>query len=121
MKVRAFPILAAVLLATGACASGGMSTGGSSNIITAQDIEASGAQTAYDAVQRLRPNWLSTRGAGTGGQADVFMGGVNMGGPNYLQSVLASNVKELRFYDAGEAGTRFGTGHQSGVIELTLK
>ncbi len=126
MKVRALPALAVALLAATACASGGMGTSGMRDILTAQDIAASGAQTAYEAVQRLQPNWLTTRGASSVNssgpeQADVYFGGVNMGGPQYLQSVLASEVKELHYYDAGQAATRFGMGHPRGVIELTLK
>ncbi len=125
MRARAFPILAVVLLAAGACATGGMGASSSRDMITAEDIAAANVQTAYDAVQRLQPTWLSARGATSfsGGSevADVFVSGVNMGGPDYLKSVQATDVKEMRFYDSGRAATRFGTGHPRGVIELTLK
>jgi len=100
-------------------------TSSSRDVITAEDIAAANVQTAYDAIQRLQPNWLSARGAGSvsggSGVADVYMGGVNMGDVEYLRSVQATDVKQMRFYDAGQASTRFGQGHPRGVIELTLK
>ncbi len=126
MRARAFPVLAALLLSAWACATGGMGATGSRDMITAQDIVGSSAQTAYEAVQRLQPMWLTSRGSNSfngsvGETADVYVGGVNMGGVAYLRSVQATDVKEMRFYDAGQAAARFGMGHHSGVIELTLK
>lgn len=126
MRERAFPILAMLLLTASACATGGMGTSGSRDVITAQDVMQSGAQTAYQAVQRLQPTWLTSRGAnsfnGSVGQTpDVYLSGVDMGGVQYLQNVQATDVKEMRFYEPGQAATRFGMGHHSGVIELTLK
>ena len=35
--------------------------------------------------------------------------------------VAASTVREMRFYEPAEANTKFGTGHNGGVIAVTLK
>ncbi len=127
MRLRMFPLLAAVATMA-ACASGGMgSSSGRSDLITAAQIESSGAQTAYDAVQRLEPQWLNSRGTGSMGAGggsdtpDVYVGGNQVGGINYLQSVNATDVKEMQYFRPGEAATRFGMGHRGGVISVTLK
>lgn len=128
MKWRVFPLLAAAATMA-ACATGGMgsSGGGSSDVITATQIESSGAQTAYEAVQRLEPQWLNTHGAGSMGAGggsdspDVYVGGTQAGSVDYLQNLNATDVKEMRYYRPGEAATRFGMGHRGGVISVTLK
>jgi hypothetical protein len=130
MRWRIVSALAVAALAATGCATGGMgSRGGSGDIITAAQIVSSGAQTAYDAVQRLEPSWLTSHGSGSMGAGmstgsdtpDIYVGGSNVGGVDYLQNVNATDVKEMRFYRPGEAATRFGMGHRAGVIEVTLK
>lgn len=133
MRWRTLAVAAAFAVLPAACATGGMGSGGSSvgrgNVITAAQIASSGAQTAYDAVQRLEPSWLSSHGVGSIGAGagqgsdtpDVYVGGNNVGTVSYLQNVNATDVKELRYYSPQEASARFGMGHRAGVIAVTLK
>lgn len=131
MKGKRGPLIAAVLLFVTACGSGGMSTAGTGspgrgNVITAEQMIAANAQTAYDAVQKLRPAWFSTRGpeAITRSEPDVasvFLGGNRIGDIEALRNLRPDDVKELRYYEAGEAGARFGMGHSRGVIEVIMK
>ncbi len=123
----------ALLVALGAvacaAASQGSQTGGRrSNTITAEEIASVYASNAYELVQRLRPQWLVTRGAagsreavlegGLSGGIVVYVDGVRRGGVDALRELSREQVRELRWIDAKDATTRYGTGHSSGVIEV---
>ncbi|MCC6774419.1 MAG: hypothetical protein IT360_24760 [Gemmatimonadaceae bacterium] len=138
MERRAFWALGALLVA-GACGGGGATGGGgapqarsaptrgNSNVIIEAEIAASGATSAMEAVQRLRPAMLRSRGAGSsvsnpgGDPIAVYVDGVRAGGPEALNNVTGLSVKEIRFIGAADATTRFGTGHVSGAILVTTK
>lgn len=104
-------------------------TRGSSNIITEAEINTSAYQNALEVVQNLRPQMLIPRGVGsdpTGVLAAsipivVYMDDVRLGEPASLTNIPASRVKEIRFLNARDATTRYGTGHSSGVILVTTK
>jgi hypothetical protein len=49
------------------------------------------------------------------------MDDVRLGEPASMVNIPASRVKEIRFMNARDATTRFGTGHSSGVILVTTK
>ena len=63
---RAIPALA-LLLAGAACATPQPRSGPTPQryVLTAEELRGAGAQTAYDAVMKLRPEFLRTRGTGT--------------------------------------------------------
>jgi len=103
--------------------------------VTAAACPSINARTAYDAVERLQPSWLNNRLYTVVGRGDrtvrtpavgdasgphVYVGNVSMGSADYLKSVNANDVKEMRYYDAVRATRQFGAGHPRGVIELTL-
>jgi len=73
----------------------------------------------YQAVQRLRPNWLRTRG-NTPPQVMVD-GARQAGGLEVLRSYRAQDVSELRFISGTDATTRFGTGYDGGAIMITSR
>jgi hypothetical protein len=117
------------------CASGG-GTGRSTalhkgNLLTAEEIALAHADvtTAYDAISRLRPNWLAPHGLtssvsnGAGTEfATVFVDGQQFGDINSLRNIPAYHVGDIRYYDVTEGGARFGIrGGASGVIEVTIK
>jgi hypothetical protein len=99
------------------------------NLLTAEEIGAANADvtTVYDAVARLRPNWLAGHGvtsvAATGTQfAIVFVDGQHYGDLNSLRNISAYDVGDIRYYDVTQAGAKFGIlGGSSGVIEVSLK
>jgi hypothetical protein len=101
------------------------------NLLTAEEIVDANADvnTAYDAVARLRPNWLTAHGITSGNNngagteyALVFVDGQLYGDLNSLHNLPAYHVGALRYYNITEAGARFGlNGGSSGVIDVTLK
>lgn len=126
-----FSVLAAVL-AFGACASTGGMSGGDRNVLTADQISAIGVSTAYDAVERLRPQWLRRLQqrslAGGGGSPDVgsedvvvYVDGVRSGGRDALKQVRADAVYQMRYLDASQATAEYGTGHLYGAIDVKTK
>lgn len=114
-----------VLLPLMACASGGGgSSGGRLNVITEADLVPLERLSAYDAVQRLRPNWLRTRGVDSfynPSEIMVYVDGTLAGGVDELRRVSSENVTEIRYLDSREATTRYGTGHASGAILVTTR
>lgn len=90
-------------------------------MITAADLAQLPEVTAYDAVQRLRPRWLSTaRVVGVTGDAHqtpkVIVDGMPQGDINALYQYLAQDLLELRFLSAADATTRYGVGYPVGAI-----
>ena len=111
-----------------ACASAG-ATGGSarnSMVITQDEIAASHEANAYDVVRQLRPNYLRSHGqssVNSGGSdlPSIFVDGQFSGDVDALRNVIATTIKEIRYYSAPDAGTRFGTQYTSGVIAVTTR
>lgn len=102
----------------------------SSTVLTAEEISQAHADatTAYDAIARLRPNWLAAKGVTSGyynadtQYAQVFLDGQAYGGIGTLRNISAYNVGVVRYYDVTQAGARFGIkGGSSGVIEVMSK
>lgn len=83
--------------------------------------------TAYDAVARLRPNWLAPHGPtssdpGISPYAVVFLDGQEYGTAPSLRNLPAYYVANMRYYNPTEAGGRFGIrAGASGVIEVISK
>lgn len=131
--------LVATALTLGACG-GGAGTGssattdtrrvrGPADVIPEAEIAAGSYQTALEAVQNLRPAMLIPRGVGadaagvsaTSIAIVVYMDDVRLGEVQSMVNIPASRVKEIRFLNARDATTRYGTGHSSGVILVTTK
>lgn len=126
--MRSRVVLAALtgitLLLAGCVMSGTRTTSsGAQNSITRAQMFEVNASTVYDAVQKLRPGWLSSRGPvsvtdSSPTVATVYMSGSEVGDIEFLRTLRPDNVEEVRYYEAGEAGARFGMGHPRGVIEV---
>jgi hypothetical protein len=122
-------LIVAACLALSACASGGPSDTvprrGSSDRITADELQQSAGQDLYTVVQRLRPQWLVIRGGVTAqGRATiaVILDGVRqLGSVEVLRSMKAADTQELRFVNARDATTRYGTDMTAGAIEVLTK
>jgi len=52
---------------------------------------------------------------------NVYMNGSRVGDLEYLRDVYTIDVAELRYWEPGEAGARFGMGNPRGVIEIVLR
>jgi hypothetical protein len=138
--MRARVLMAAILVAV----SSGCSSSGSSSqpagaprapsrqqdVITAAEIaeRAADASNALQIVQKLRPQMLTTRGrfspadsSDAGARPKVVVDGVAYGQIENLVNVNAISVNEIRYLNATDATTRFGTGYVGGVILVTTK
>lgn len=109
-----------------ACASTGVRPSRSSDLITADEIEAASVSNAYDAIARLRPAFLRGRGQSSiqtpGSDLPiVYVNGLRTGTIEHLRSIPAQDVQQIRYINATDATTRFGTGHTGGVIEVTTR
>ncbi len=127
-----------VAVAALGCASGGSDPGTlpnaptsrKNNVLTFEEISGAHADvaTAYDAVARLRPNWLASHGvtstvANGGGTeyATVYVDGQPYGDITALRNIPAYHVGEFRYYNITEAGAKFGLrGGSSGVIDVIM-
>lgn len=120
-----FSGLVVAMALTGACVKSGQNSQleYNSSLITEQEIVASGAQTAYDAIKKLRSNFLASRGRTTlnntsSDDPTVYVDDQIFGPLNTLQQIPANQVFEIRLYRAWEATTKYGTGNMGGVIAV---
>jgi GDP-D-mannose dehydratase len=111
-----------------ACASTGepRAPRASRNVLTYEEISRSNASTAFEAIRQLRPEYLRTRGAQSvqnpsAEYAVVYVNGVRAGDLGMLHSIRATDIQEVRYMNASEATTRYGTGHAGGVIEVRTR
>jgi len=131
MRVSHLCLIAA--LATSACAtgtSGGAPARRASTVLTVEEITAAHADggTVYDAISRLRSNWL-TRGTRTyegnpqvESYSVVFLDGRRYGELESLRNIDVNQIAEVRYYSSAEAGGRFGMeSGLTGVIEVITK
>src|SRR5687767_4000874 len=115
-----------------ACAAGGAAGAASSprrnpNRITAEELaEASvNSLTLYDAIQRLRPTWLRSRGVTSisGGGGSTLPSVLINDAPqsiDALRGIRASDARELEFLSGADATTLYGTGHVNGMIKVRM-
>jgi hypothetical protein len=96
------------------------------DVITADQIEKSEAVNAYEVIQRLRPNFLASRGPtnlrdGAPTLPNVYVDDVPYGTIATLTTIAATDIAVIRMYTAGEATFKFGTGNVGGVIGVYTK
>ena len=119
--------MTSMLVAVGACASskssGSQSVHRTGNAIDANDIASTAASNVYDAIQRLRPQWLTSTRIRRGGSGDdliVYLDSNRYGTMNSLRSLSIGGVQEVRYFSASEATNRYGTGHTGGAILVLM-
>ena len=121
--------VAAVCGCATSAAPGTQATPRRASFLTAEEIAAAHADvnTAYDAVARLRPNWLMAHGAMSSDPeatkyASVFLNGQLYGGISSLKNIPAYYVADMRYYDVTQAGGTFGVqAGAGGAIEVRTK
>jgi hypothetical protein len=131
MRVQHLYVLAASAIL--GCASSGSNSATpavarTSNSLKAEEIAAAHTEftTAYDAVARLRPNWLAPHGvmsaatAGPGTEfAIVYVDGQRYGDLSSLRNIPGYHVQSIRYYNVTEAGARYGIrAGSSGVLDV---
>ena len=114
-------------LAMVGCTSGGHRTGvRDRNLITADEILRVNANTAYEAVERLRPAFLTTRGANsiqdpTPVTPVVYLDGLRYGPAASMSTIPAMGIASIQYLPPIEAGMRYGLGHEGGAILIVSK
>ena len=119
--------LSFALLSAAGCSSSKANTSAAprrtGNVITADEITSTGATNLYDAIQRLRPQWLTSsriRRGGSGDDLQVYLDANRYGQMSSLRSLSVGGVQEIRYFSASEATNRYGTGHTGGAILVMM-
>ena len=112
----------AVLFA--ACAGRGATTtpGIDRNLLVQDQFADRGFHTAYDVIESMRANWLSTRGPDSFQSAShiqVYLDGVRVGGTETLRTIDIRPVTYIRFFDGVAATARWGLDHGAGAIYVS--
>jgi hypothetical protein len=109
---------------------------GDRNTITRVDIDEAGAAVAnaYDAVQRLRPNWLrggamgrmtvsgvDGRSGETANEPVLYIDERRQPSLDQLRTVQAASIFDLKFMDQNRAIQMLGPGHELGAILVTTR
>jgi hypothetical protein len=108
-------------LAVTSCAAGSHRSGATTdrNLITSEMIQERHFSTAYEVVESLRANWLSSRGLDSFGApttVQVYLDITRMGGLDQLRSISTQNIVYIRYYDGIAATARWGLDHGGGAI-----
>src|SRR3954465_15951277 len=95
-----------------------------SQVITEDEIVASRATTACDAIHKLRANFLTNRGETSFNKNQsnpypaVYMDEKEFGPISVLSSIPAAQISMIRLYRVSEANAKYGTHNLSGVIAI---
>ena len=131
MLNRVHYLLAAALPALVACASSGSSEGEQapspySPVITRAELQDAGVRNAYEAVERLRPRWLTVRGMRSFNietEIVVFQDRMFLGGLDLLRTIGIEGIYELRYLDGSTASASLpglGGRHVEGAIVIYM-
>lgn len=150
---------AAMVAAIAGCASSGASAASSNAagasapqprssryVLVESDLRAVQADNLYDAIQKLRPEFLNGRGGqsglypqpsygGTASQSPgagsavltnppavmVYRDQARLTGVDDLRQIMLSQVREVRYLPGPEAAVKFGTNNTGGAIIITSK
>lgn len=125
-RLKLLLAFAFVLLAA-ACAGGpapsGSATREDPDVITEADLMRYGSVPVRQAILRLRPRFLRTRGPSSihDTSADrivVYLGDTRMGSIEFLDQIMTNELREVRYLSAPDATQRYGAGHSAGAIIL---
>lgn len=115
-----FVLLFSLGLFVAGCAPAGETTRQSQRgAVTQSQIEASGVSTnAYDILQNLRPEWLTTMR----GEPVIYVDNVRHGNSvQSLRNISAQNIGRIERMTSTQASNRFGPGHLAGAILVTTR
>ncbi len=116
-----------LVAATSACVVGapGPSRGTSQGDITRLELEDVLGESAFQAVEQLRPAWLFYRRTPTIVNANpepaVYVDQAKLLALDDLRTIPAQDVERIRFLSARDATTIYGTGHMWGAIVVTTR
>lgn len=137
-RVQSFCVVSLVLVLVACSASTGAgtarrnvasyrpySTAPTPSIITVDELLKVNANDLYQAVQRLRPEFLNRRNPAVrqsaGFTADVYVDDRYYGGINSLASFRPWEVREVRLVSQVESAVRYGSAHYGGTIMVRTR
>jgi len=112
----------ALLMAGSACAAGTHSGGAPStdhNTLTREEFSQRQFNSAFEAIEALRPSWLNRHGPG--GIIQIYVDDIHLGGTIELRSIRLVSVALIRHLDGIQAAARYGAGHEDGAILVTTR
>ena len=115
-------VVLAVLMFSSACSSGRKSDNvprQDRNVITGAELIEGHYITVYEAIEALRPPWLTPRGPDSflaPSEVLVYLDNVKLGGVSNLRNLNLHTISYIRHYDGPDATARWGVGHAAGVI-----
>ena len=80
--------------------------------------------TAFDAIESLRSNWLKTRGTDSfqsPSQVRVYLDNVSLGDTASLRTIAINTIVYIRYFDGIAATARWGLDHGAGVIYVSTR
>ena len=92
------------------------------SLLTRQEVQDARFNSAWDAVEALRGNWLHDRGTNSfrlPTEILVYLDGVRYGNVSSLRDIPTTNVESIRYFNGMDASARWGTDHGKGVIYVT--
>jgi len=78
--------------------------------------------TAFDAVESLRSNWLKTRGTDSflnPSQVRVYLDNSSLGDTATLRTIPINTIVYIKYFDGISATARWGLDHGAGVIYVS--
>jgi hypothetical protein len=97
------------------------------SVITEDEIESAHAFNAYEAVYKLRREFLTSRGklsldpSVPPALPNVYVDNMFYGDVSTLRGIAAASIESIKFYEPAAAQFKFGTGNMAGVIGVTTK
>jgi hypothetical protein len=112
----------AVIMASCAGRNAATGPGVDRNLLVQDQFADHGFHTAYDVIESMRSNWLSSRGPNSfqaPTEVQVYLDGVRMGGVETLRTIDLRPVTYIRYFDGIAATARWGLDHGAGAIYVS--
>ena len=112
----------AILVTASACAGRAQPRGAPARdreTLTPAELAERPFYTLYEAVETLRPLWLT--GGPPDGIVQVYIDEIHVGGVAALRSIRIPSVSLIRHLDGIQAPARYGRDHQRGAILVTTR
>lgn len=111
----------AVVLAVGACGTFTRAPRQENDVITREQMLSGNFHSAYEVVEALHSNWLTSKPLTLGVNGPppvvlVYYDAIRLGGVEELRGIQLAGVASIEHFDGPAATARWGVGHANGVI-----
>ncbi|HEY2379225.1 MAG TPA: hypothetical protein VGH98_24805 [Gemmatimonadaceae bacterium] len=120
-------LIIGITLGAGGCAFHRGGTSIDKSWISEAEIDSVHATSAYDAIRKLRPQFLEPRGRMSvdphepPALPNVYVDNQYYGDITELRNISAATIEVIKFYSASEAQYAFGRGNMAGAINILTK